>query len=42
MSKDYVQQAGMNKDVRVDGKRVAGKLRFYLIYFAKMLKENIT
>ena len=28
MSKDYVQQAGMNKDVRVDGKRVAGKMRF--------------
>ncbi len=28
MSKDYVQQAGMSKDVRVDGKRVAGKMRF--------------
>ena len=28
MSKDYVQQAGMSKDVRVDGKRVAGKIRF--------------
>ena len=28
MSKDYVQQPGSNSDVRVDGKRVAGKLRF--------------
>jgi len=28
MSKDYVQQPGSNKDVRVDGKRVAGKMRF--------------
>ena len=28
MSKDYVQQPGSNKDVRVDGKRVAGKIRF--------------
>ena len=28
MSKDYVQQAGMSKEVRVDGKRVAGKMRF--------------
>ena len=28
MSKDYVQQPGSSKDVRVDGKRVAGKMRF--------------
>ena len=28
MSGGYIQQPGSNSDVRVDGKRVAGKMRF--------------